>query len=570
MTRPGQEEMSEADVRKMLAAVYGETPDKELEEASGLEATRETLTEYMEAPLAEGLRARFRETVRAELAQAAPAAIAKFTAMRGSAWYQRPTDKTAFAAKGLLPVVPGMRVGCARGGSAILTFLDGTTLALGGDSELELGAAGTAAAASLKSGRFYAWVTRQPKGQHFRLGTPEGEIAVLGTEFEVRLDTGNETRVTVTEGCVSFHGASVEPEGAIRLERGAEVRARNGRARVRALSRTELMLCGAWARQGRRGQGSLAIIAAIVLLVAVAFGLYKAFGTDSPASDSPSTQVAADVRPSGSAPQSASSTSSIPGWDAMPVTNRASIEVSTMTATGWRPASRMRYESRVEPGSGDVLTRIFDLVGFGADGRERPIPSALTPPIIRTKGSNISIEGGPDTLGLHAVTAINRVLYNPTTYVPEPWSTGRRTGVLNGALSQMPNAAYQISYAVDPTGPGTSEGRATDGYKIMLEGHFGEVELPPVQNGSVLMLRSLKRRTFRIQADLQLLAGTTTPAEFIIHEQRIDDVHQRLQPKNGKAVESDLPRSREELQITIKYDPPLSTSTPSSTNGATQ
>jgi hypothetical protein len=548
--------MSEAEVRRMLSAVYGETPTNEIEEASGLEATREGLSEYVNAPLEGGVRARLKSTVAAELSRPSTAA-AKISAMRGSVWYQRPQEQTVFTASGPLAVTAGMRVGCIKGGSAMVTFLDGTTLALAGGSELELGAAENAPAASLRSGRFYAWVTRQQQGRPFRLQTPEGIIAVLGTEFDVQLDQKHETRVTVTEGCVTFQAAASGSNEAIRLERGAQVRARRGRSQVRALGSAELMLCGGWARRSRGGQSRLAMTGAILLVAALGIGGYQFLR---PSASSPQAQSTA--APAGGSVQAppvssvrATPAATYPGWEDMSFVSRGAITVSDREADGWRLSNSLTYEARVEPTSGDRITRMFDLVLYGADGRPQALPPGISLPTYRQNAAGIRLEGVPEPIGVQAVQSMNVIAYDPAILVPVPGATGRRTGTLKGALPQVPGATYQMSYAVEPAGSGTSTGRPTDLYKVKVEGSVGEVDFPPVQNGTVLMRRKLKRRIFRSEGQLQFLAGTNEAAEFLIHEQRIDEVWQRLEPQDGKPVESNLPRSQEDVQIHIQFEP---------------
>ncbi|MFH5802636.1 FecR domain-containing protein [Alienimonas sp. DA493] len=125
------------------------------------------------------------------------------------------------------PVRPGSRLtgGTIRsgGGTAVVRFDGGASVALTGASRLTIESAGTAV---LESG---AAVVRTPEeAAGFMLRTPASDLIDLGTEFAVSVGATGETEVHVTEGEVEWH----RPEGDGGRDRSGAGRRENSGARL--------------------------------------------------------------------------------------------------------------------------------------------------------------------------------------------------------------------------------------------------------------------------------------------------------------------------------------------------
>jgi hypothetical protein len=95
------------------------------------------------------------------------------------------------------------------GSRAAISFADGTSLALGGDSALlqvgERAREGRGKEAFLARGRLTAEVTPQAAGRPMLLTTPQAQATVVGTRFTLTVD-GRSTRLDVEHGAVQIAG----------------------------------------------------------------------------------------------------------------------------------------------------------------------------------------------------------------------------------------------------------------------------------------------------------------------------------------------------------------------------
>ncbi len=154
-------------------------------------------------------------TTVAEAPPKPPPALAQIERVKGEATVATAGVKApAREGQGLLP---GQSLQTAGTESlAVVKFIDGTQLELGGDTTLSPLAEATAKAGKtivLESGAVVAKVSKQPAGQAMVFTTPHAEARVLGTTLRLSVDPQG-TRLEVTEGRVRLtrrqDGASVE------------------------------------------------------------------------------------------------------------------------------------------------------------------------------------------------------------------------------------------------------------------------------------------------------------------------------------------------------------------------
>ncbi|MES1209787.1 MAG: FecR family protein [Pseudomonadota bacterium] len=142
-----------------------------------------------------------------------------------------PPDGASLSHPGEAPHVPasgerwraGDRLRAARG-PVELTAADGTSLTVAADSELHLLRGGAERWLRVASGAVSAHVAKLKAGERFVLVTPDAEVEVRGTRFEVDVVAsaadcggGTVTRVAVQEGLVEVRG----PHGQARVPAGA-------------------------------------------------------------------------------------------------------------------------------------------------------------------------------------------------------------------------------------------------------------------------------------------------------------------------------------------------------------
>ncbi len=111
----------------------------------------------------------------------------------------------------------GSRIVTPAAGSARLALSTGTRLTVAPQSELAVVEDGAVEMFRLERGAVRAEVAHLHDGERFVIGTPDAEIEVHGTVFEVRVGEpedacgGTRTQVVVTEGVVTVrHGSMVE------------------------------------------------------------------------------------------------------------------------------------------------------------------------------------------------------------------------------------------------------------------------------------------------------------------------------------------------------------------------
>jgi ferric-dicitrate binding protein FerR (iron transport regulator) len=138
------------------------------------------------------------------------------TVLEGDAW-QTVQEGQVFSA--------GDRLKTGENSTLQLALADGSSIALGADSDLTLaqlssGAEGSVTLLSLASGLLDAIVQKLKLGSRFEIQTPTAVAAVKGTDFEVSgADTGS--AVTVNEGVVQFGDAGRQNFEPIRpMQRG--------------------------------------------------------------------------------------------------------------------------------------------------------------------------------------------------------------------------------------------------------------------------------------------------------------------------------------------------------------
>lgn len=91
------------------------------------------------------------------------------------------------------------------GGTADLSWADGTTLTLDDGTAFSLTDAGDGAKRiAFTHGRLAANVAPQPRRHPLRIATPQADLTVVGTAFTVETDPGG-TRIAVTHGSVAMH-----------------------------------------------------------------------------------------------------------------------------------------------------------------------------------------------------------------------------------------------------------------------------------------------------------------------------------------------------------------------------
>lgn len=115
----------------------------------------------------------------------------------------------------------GSRIVTPAAGSARLALSTGTQLTVAPQSELAVVEDGAVERFRLERGAVRAEVAHLHDGERFIIGTPDAEVEVHGTVFEVRVSgpedacEGTLTQVVVTEGLVTVrHGSVVERLGA--------------------------------------------------------------------------------------------------------------------------------------------------------------------------------------------------------------------------------------------------------------------------------------------------------------------------------------------------------------------
>lgn len=105
------------------------------------------------------------------------------------------------------PFLPGAHVATTAERSRVIEFATGTRMTLGRSAELEYRAGAGTRRFGLLRGELELSVSKLSPGQRFVIETPDAEVEVRGTVFEVGVanpetNCGAQTRVSVTEGMV--------------------------------------------------------------------------------------------------------------------------------------------------------------------------------------------------------------------------------------------------------------------------------------------------------------------------------------------------------------------------------
>ena len=136
-----------------------------------------------------------------------------FVGAHGAAVVENLVALLLHAGKIQLPL--GARVSTMRGGAAQLQLSTGTQLHLGSDADLHLARSVKDQRFVLSSGSVQANVHKVHAGQRFVVATPDTEIEVIGTAFQLSVlhsaqacGDGLRTRLVVTEGTVDVHADS--------------------------------------------------------------------------------------------------------------------------------------------------------------------------------------------------------------------------------------------------------------------------------------------------------------------------------------------------------------------------
>jgi hypothetical protein len=119
-------------------------------------------------------------------------------------------------------LAPGDRIRTEEGASAQMVLADGSSVALGANSEMTLdalssGAPGSVTLMTLARGLLATVVEKLKLGSTFEVRTPGSVAAVKGTDFEVALGVDGSSSVTVQGGVVQFgdaartHMAAIHP-----------------------------------------------------------------------------------------------------------------------------------------------------------------------------------------------------------------------------------------------------------------------------------------------------------------------------------------------------------------------
>jgi hypothetical protein len=111
-------------------------------------------------------------------------------------------------------ISPGQAIETPTDGGASLQLATGTELALGSASSVRVDSAGATERFSLARGRLAVHVVKLTHGRRFIVDTPDAQIEVRGTRFELKVlnqgeecGHGSRTRLVVSEGVVEVRSA---------------------------------------------------------------------------------------------------------------------------------------------------------------------------------------------------------------------------------------------------------------------------------------------------------------------------------------------------------------------------
>lgn len=121
-----------------------------------------------------------------------------------------PVDKGSIEGQ---PFLPGGRVATPADSTRLIEFGTGTRMTLGRAAELEYRAGSGVRRFGLLRGELELSVSKLSPGQRFVIETPDAEVEVRGTVFEVEIanpetNCGEQTRVAVSEGVVEVRSGA--------------------------------------------------------------------------------------------------------------------------------------------------------------------------------------------------------------------------------------------------------------------------------------------------------------------------------------------------------------------------
>jgi len=292
---PSEEDSGET-ARHFLAPLYGEVPAPDSREAAEFEATRDLLVDLIEEPAGaewtDGARARLLERAferRDEACTVAP--------LGGTVRLRRESAGGAIAFSSSFQAFPGDLLTLPAGSRAEVRMPDGSSILLKDRSRFVVGRIGGKVQGRLQAGRLYAWVEHQVRAA-FRIATPLGTAAVVGTQFDLNLENHGECRLLVAKGQVNFEtlpGIALGGGKRVEVAKNRMLRCSRTEDRLERLSPREIRRELGWVHgvpAPRRGR-ALLLILAILVIVGAGFFLMRSggiFGANliSPAEDTQS------------------------------------------------------------------------------------------------------------------------------------------------------------------------------------------------------------------------------------------------------------------------------------------
>lgn len=288
--RPSEDTAGDVRARQLLAPLYGEAPTLESGEAADFEATRDLLVDWVEEP--EG--AELPDAMRATLLERAferREDASTISPLGGAVWLRRGGKSRVLAFSSPFQAFPGDLLMLPAGSRAEVRLPDGSSLMLKDHSRFVVGQIGGKDQGRLLAGRLYAWVEHQVRAA-FRIATPLGMAAVVGTEFDLNLETHGECRLLVAKGQVNFQTLPGKTPGGktmTEVTKNRMYRCSESGGHVERLSRREVRRELAWvhgAPPPRRGR-ALLVILAILAMAGAGFFLARKEKNAGPDSASP-------------------------------------------------------------------------------------------------------------------------------------------------------------------------------------------------------------------------------------------------------------------------------------------
>jgi len=578
-----------------LKAIYpegdGATREADADAPAEWQTLRDNMTEWTSQPLAVETHDRMRGALlgsarAASHTQAEPAAkiTADLVPVNGHVWFRRPGSSALVPCSSIQYLQADSDIVVPSGSRAQVHYGDGSLLLLDSGTELRVlpgVARGDGKAddfvekASLSSGRLYAWVARQHSGR-FAIGTPQGRVSVLGTEFDLEATAEKDMRLVVTSGRVRFArtGAGEDSYGAassVTLDPGqsievASVKSSKARAealQVRTLSLRELARHTSWSRGGgtRTGHRMRGYAGVRLLLLALAMGgLFCGYTWYRENAAAPSTAHALAGSSGTVAAPSASS--------ATPAANQTGASPgAVISPTLDRGKALLRFVNEAK--RGNEYVKMFDVTAtelvhppepdgsrlvevtlkggeeYGPNGAkdvaDMPDPKLGTTVLytVQPDGriTSIDVPGEAGTIShrwartmamMARQSATPRVPVQPGT-APQPAQEWQSQSAFS--LSEVPGSKISFSSRIRYEGPDTdSAGRRLDRYSYALTTSFGGFEMRrESRNGRELILTERER----IGNETGTLLADAATGELVRREATIDSVSHNTRTTRG-------------------------------------